>query len=61
LGKKDDNIGSKNATFFALSSNHYICLLQLDKVHTEDTGSVSEDSGHCSPEPESEFLKVTIL
>lgn len=33
-------------------------LEQLSKGHTEDPGCVSEDSGHCSPEPESEFLKV---
>lgn len=31
----------------------------VEKVQTEDCGnSSSEDSGHCSPEPESEFLKV---
>jgi hypothetical protein len=33
-------------------------FFQLDKGLTEDPGCVSEDSGHCSPEPESEFLKV---
>lgn len=34
---------------------------RLEKIEAQtniDGGNSSEDSGHCSPEPESEFLKV---
>ena len=33
-----------------------LCFFQ--EAQTEEGGHSSEDSGHCSPEPESEFLKV---
>lgn len=37
------------------------CFIFLQEAQTKETdqgGHSSEDSGHCSPEPESEFLKI---
>jgi hypothetical protein len=37
----------------------YIILHDIFQAQSEEAGnSSSEDSGHCSPEPENEFLKV---
>jgi len=34
---------------------------RLEMIESSEGGHSSEDSGHCSPEPESEFLKVHAL
>ena len=49
----------KKILYQNFNSNDSIILLYLQESQTgEEGGHSSEDSGHCSPEPQNEFLKV---
>ena len=48
-----------NYKFIHYNSNNSIIPFQESQTG-EEGGHSSEDSGHCSPEPESEFLKVRV-
>ena len=48
---------NENVTY-KLYRHNYPSLYFQESQTGEEGGHSSEDSGHCSPEPESEFLKV---
>jgi len=49
---------SKQSPFQKMLDDRAKRLERLESQNGEEGGHSSEDSGHCSPEPENEFLKV---